>query len=77
MIPLKQSGQSGQIHREKVEWCCQELGKEKERIAVECVQSFCFAREKMSWGLVAQNVNGLNVEMGQVIDPHILCLPSV
>ena len=25
--------------------------------------------EKKSWGLVAQNVNVLNMEMGQVVDP--------
>ena len=33
--------------------------------------------DKKSWGLVAQNVNVLNMEMGEVVDPHVLCLPSV
>ena len=54
---------------EKIECCCQEMGKEKGGIVVECVQSFCFARGKKSWGLVAQNVNVLNMEMGQVVSP--------
>ena len=55
----------------------QQLGKEKGGIVVECVQSFCFARGKESWSLVAQNVNVLNIELGQVIDLHVLYLPSV
>jgi len=34
--------------------------------------------EKKSWGLVAQNVNVLNMEMGQVVDPmSSACLLSV
>ena len=41
------------------------------------VYSFHFARGKESWSLVAQNVNVLNIELGQVIDLHVLYLPSV
>ena len=54
------------------------MGKEEGGIVVECVQSFCFARGKKSWGLVAQNVNVLNMEMEQDIEPmSSACLLSV
>lgn len=49
--------QSGQTHREKG-LLLPEMWKEKGGIVVECAQSFCFAREKKSWGRTV-NVNVL------------------
>ena len=61
---------------EKIECCCQEMGKEKGGIVVECVQSFCFARGKkvLRFGRTKCECTW---KWDRLLTPQVLSPPSV